>query len=279
MKKILVYLFSFSILSVSAQTKKSCCSISATEKFATLASNEKFAATHPDPLPSNFVPSNGETITYNTPDDKKANAFLVKPDRPTNNWIIMVHEWWGLNSYIKEEAEKFSREIGTVNVLAIDLYDGNVAATKEEAQKLMGGLKDARTESILKGAIALAGSNAKIFTIGWCMGGGWSLQASIMAGKQGAGCVMYYGMPETNLNKLKNLNADVLGIFAKKDQWINPKVVSKFDKDMKLAKKKLTIKSYDADHAFANPSNPKYDQVAGDDAHLQVMLFLKPKMR
>ena len=220
----------------------------------------------------------GEMITFQSPDGKKANAFLVKANKPTNNWVIMIHEWWGLNSYIQEQAEKLYNEIGIVNVLAIDLYDGQVATTKEQAQKFSGELKDARADSIIKGAISLAGPRAKIFTIGWCMGGGWSLQASLMAGKQATGCVMYYGMPETNLNKLKNLHADVLGLFAKKDDYIKPKIVDQFEKDMKLVKKNLTIKSYDAVHAFANPSNPKYDQVAGEDAHQAVLSFFKSRM-
>ncbi len=278
MKKILICLFTISNISAFAQTKKNCCSISSTEKFAALASNEKFAASHPDPLPFNFTPMKGEMITFQSPDGKKANAFLVKANKPTNNWVIMIHEWWGLNSYIQEQAEKLYNEIGIVNVLAIDLYDGQVATTKEQAQKFSGELKDARADSIIKGAISLAGPRAKIFTIGWCMGGGWSLQASLMAGKQATGCVMYYGMPETNLNKLKNLHADVLGLFAKKDDYIKPKIVDQFEKDMKLVKKNLTIKSYDAVHAFANPSNPKYDQVAGEDAHQAVLSFFKSRM-
>jgi carboxymethylenebutenolidase len=253
--------------------------MSSTQKFAMLASNEKFASSHADPLPFDFIPEKGKMITYKTSDGKDANAFVVIADKPTNNWLIVVHEWWGLNNYIKQEAEKLQTELEYTNVIAVDLYDQRVAQVAADAQKLMGELKPERATTIIKGAISYVGPKAKIYTIGWCMGGGWSMQASLLAGKQAGGCVMYYGMPETDISKLKNLDCDVLGIFGKKDQWINQKVVDQFVDDMKAAGKKLTVKMYDADHAFANPSNPHYDKEATADAHKISNTFLKTRMK
>jgi carboxymethylenebutenolidase len=139
----------------------------------------------------------------------------------------------------------------------------------------MGEMNDSRTASIINGAISYAGNNAHIATIGWCVGGGWSLQTALMAGDKADACIMYYGMPETNQDKLKKLRAPVLGIFAKHDEWINEKVVETFKNDMKASGKKLTVLTYDADHAFANPSNPKYNSTAAADAHKEVLAFLK----
>jgi carboxymethylenebutenolidase len=279
MKKILHLALVLISINLSAQNKPACCSMSATEQFAMFASNDGFAALHPDPVPFHFAPAKGSMITYNTPDGKEANAFEVKSGKPTDNWIIMIHEWWGLNDYIKQEAEKLQREVGNANILAIDLYDGKVASTASEAQQLMGGLKEERAIAIIKGAIADAGQMSSIYTIGWCMGGGWSLQAALLAGKQASGCVMYYGMPEKDLSRLKNLNCDVLGIFAKKDEHITPAVVAQFEKDMKAANKNLTVKSYDAVHAFANPSNPNYDKEASADARKLVIAFFKERIK
>ena len=262
-----------------AQIKKSCCGMSSTEQFAMLATNESFAISHHDPLPLNFTPSIGTMIQYTTEDGMDANAFVVRAHQPTNNWIIMVHEWWGLNDYIKQEAEKLQSEIGNAHVLAVDAYDGQTASVAADAQKLMGELKQERAVSIMKGAIRYTGSNSKLFTIGWCFGGGWSLQASMLAGVQAAGCVMYYGMPETDLTKLKSLETDVLGIFARKDRWINEEVVNKFTEDMKYMNKNLTVKWYNADHAFANPSNPNYNHPSADEAHKIVLAFFKSRMK
>jgi carboxymethylenebutenolidase len=115
--------------------------------------------------------------------------------------------------------------------------------------------------------------------VGWCFGGGWSLQTTIMAGKQGAGCVMYYGRPETNMDRLKEINTDVIGFFGNKDQGIPPQAVDAFEKNMKEAGKNLQVYRYDAGHGFANPSNPSYDKAATEDAHAKTIAFLRAHMR
>ena len=86
-------------------------------------------------------------------------------------------------------------------------------------------------------------------------------------------------MPEKDVNKLKTLNCDVIGFFANKDQWINPTVVAQFKTDMQTAGKNLTVYAYDSDHAFANPSNPKFYKTATEDAHAKMIAFIKARMK
>ena len=140
-------------------------------------------------------------------------------------------------------------------------------------------MKTDRAEAIIKGAIAHAGPKAQIGSIGWCFGGGWSLQTALLAGPQAEACVLYYGMPEKDVAKLKTLHTDVLGIFAEQDKWINPEVVGEFVKNMGEAEHKVTIKSYPADHAFANPSNPKFSQPYAADAHAAALTYLQKKFK
>jgi carboxymethylenebutenolidase len=154
-----------------------------------------------------------------------------------------------------------------------------VATTREDAAKLVQSVTTDRADAIIKGAIALAGSSAKIYSIGWCFGGGWSLQMSLLAGPQAAGCVMYYGMPEKDVDKLKTLHADVLGIFGNKDQYINTKLVDEFAVNMGKAEKKLILKRYDADHGFANPSNPSFDKSAKEDAWKNTLNFFTQRVK
>ena len=194
-------------------------------------------------------------------------------------YIFVIHEWWGLNDYIKKESEGLWKDLGNVNVIALDLYDQKIASTREDAAKYMQGVNSDRATAIIKGALLYAGPRAKIYTIGWCFGGGWSLQTSLLARDQAAGCVMYYGMPEKDIEKLRNLHADVLGIFGSKDQWINPKLVNQFAADMQSAHKTLIVKEYDADHAFANPSNPSFDREAKEDAYRRVIAFFKERLK
>ena len=81
--------------------------------------------------------------------------------------------------------------------------------------------------------------------------------------------------------KLKTLRCDVLNIWGTQDQWINKAVMDKFDGNMKAAGKKLTIRSYDANHGFANPSNPMgaFDEAAYKDAYKSTLDFFKAKLK
>lgn len=220
----------------------------------------------------------GKMITYKTSDGKTANAYYLESPIQTGKVILMFHEWWGLNDNIKKEAESLQKKLGYVSVMALDLYDGKVATTPTDAGKYSNGIDEKRVRNIIQGAIDFAGPNVRFGTIGWCFGGTWSLQAAIMAQKQLLGCVVYYGMPETNVEKLKTLNAPVLGIYGTKDEWINEKVVNTFKSNMLEAHKTLMVKTYPADHAFANPSNPNYDKPATEDANKAVLDFLKKTM-
>jgi carboxymethylenebutenolidase len=262
-----------------SQSKMTCCNQSATQQFAMLASNRAFVMSHKNPKPIHFQSSIGKPITYKTPDGRESTAYELKAKKTTNNYIFVIHEFWGLNDFVKRESEKIYNDLGNVNIIDLDLYDGKVATTREVASKYMQEVKEDRAQAIIKGAIAYAGPNAHIATVGWCFGGGWSLQASLLAGKQDVACVMYYGMPEQSVERLKTLNADVLGNFANKDKWINPTVVAKFQEDMKAAGKKLYVHQYDADHGFANPSNPIYDSEATKDAYAYTIAYLKPRLK
>jgi carboxymethylenebutenolidase len=143
----------------------------------------------------------------------------------------------------------------------------------------MQAAKPERLNAIIEGAFKFVGKNAKVATIGWCFGGAQALNAALLGGKQTVGCVMYYGMPEKDINRLKTLNSDVLGIFAAKEEWISPKVVAEFEANMKKAGKTVTVKSYDALHAFANPSNPNYDKAATEEASKLSTDYLKARLK
>ena len=237
-----------------------------------------FAKEHHFPTYYKLTNASGKMIQYPAQDGKEAQAYFIKSKKKTNKWLIVIQEWWGLNDNIKREAETFATELGDVNVLAVDMYDGKVATTADSAMVYMKSAKSERLENIIKGAIVYAGDKAKIYTVGWCFGGGWSLQSTILAGKQAAGCVMYYGRPETDLSRLKTINCDVIGFFGNQDAYISPKVVDQFEKDMKEVGKNVSLYRYDANHGFANPSNPVYNKQATEDAHTKAVAFLKARM-
>lgn len=278
-KTSLISVFVLLALTAVAQDDITICHTPPTEKFAFMASTKEFASAHLTPLPYVHQSEVGKMITFSTPDGQQANGYLLKAKRETNNWIFVFQEWWGLNDYIKRESEKLYNDLGNVNVIALDMYDGKVTAVREEAQKYMGEFKQDRGNAIVNGALAYAGKSAKVGTIGWCFGGGQSIQAALTSNKQAVACVMYYGMPEDNVDKLKTLNCDVLNIWPTQDRYINKEVMDKFQNSMAAAGKKLTVKSYDADHGFANPSNPKHNKEFTDDAYKNTLEFFKARLK
>lgn len=256
---------------------QNCCLPNTPQGMAVFANDKDFQRAHAEPLPFAFRSSIGQDIVFPTPDGQTARAFIIRSAKKSNKWLFVFQEWWGLNDYIRKQSETFYNDLGDVNVLALDMYDGKVASTREDAAKYMGDAKEERLQSIMEGASAFAGKKAKIASVGWCFGGGLSLKSALVSGKKAVGCVMYYGMPVDDVKELKKLKCDVLGIFATKEKWITPEVVAAFEKNMKSAHKKLTVHRYDAEHGFANPSNPNFDKKSGEDAYTKAIAYLKKR--
>ena len=255
---------------------QTCCSTNKpSPEFAMLGSDKKFVAAHAEPLAFNYIPAAGEMVSFKAADGKKSKAFLIKATVPYKKYFFVFNEWWGLNDYIKQTAEALQKELGDVNVMALDLYDGQETNKAELAGQLMQHTDAKRCLAIIMGAGTFVGEDAQIQTIGWCFGGTWSMQAAEVLKTKTKGCVLYYGAPEKNEKEIAKINFPVLAIFAKQDKWINNEVVSQFEKQMQDAGKQLTIKTYDADHAFANPSNPKHNVEFTADAHSHTVAFIK----
>jgi len=271
MKKVILAFFV--LFAVKGNAQNNCCN--ATEQFASLGSQAEFRGEHQLPKSGNSVKKTGSYIEFATPDGKKGRGYLIKSAKPSNEFLFVFHEWWGLNENIINEAEEWATTFNGVNVIALDLYDGKVATTREAAGEFMQQANEVRIRNIIQGAIDYAGAKAEIATIGWCFGGGWSMQAALMMGPQAKGCVIYYGMPERNEEMLQVLNCKVLGIFAEKDKWINRKVVGEYEKAMNELDKPYETYWYNADHAFANPSNPVFNETAAADAKAKTTEFLR----
>jgi carboxymethylenebutenolidase len=195
MKKII---FSLALLSATASlsAQKSCCLASATELFAGLTGDKEFIESHIEPRYFILDTPLGKTITFKTPAGKQGYAYEIKSATQTDNYLFIFHEWWGLNDYVKQESEKYFAALGNVNVIAVDLYNQKTAVNRDSAAKYMNAVNSNDAGDVIKGAINYAGKKARISTVGWCFGGGWSLQAALLCEKQAQACVMYYGIPK-----------------------------------------------------------------------------------
>jgi carboxymethylenebutenolidase len=175
--------------------------------------------------------------------------------------LVVIQEWWGLNDWIKENAKRMA-EKGYV-ALAPDLYRGKVTANPKVAKQLLGGLPKDRALRDLKGAIDFLSANkhvqkGKIGSIGWCMGGGFSLRLAVDDDRV-VSCVMCYGGVIDEANKLKSMQARILGIFGEEDKGIPAKSVRGFESALKEAGRAVErIHIFDgAGHGFMRPNNGK----------------------
>ena len=210
-------------------------------------------------------------------------GFLAVPDKPgVYPGVIAIHEWWGLNDWVKEQAEKLAAQ-GYV-VLAVDLYRGKVATDPSEAHELMRGLPQDRAIKDLQSAFAYLGTRKdvkqnRVGAIGWCMGGGLALQLAIHQPRLSA-CIVNYGSLPTDPNEMQQIVSPMLGNFGADDRGITPADVNAFRDSMKKINRYIDFKIYPgAGHAFENPNNTTgYRPEAAADAWARTLAFLHKAM-
>jgi carboxymethylenebutenolidase len=199
-----------------------------------------------------------KSVSYKSGGDT-VQALMYTPDgKGPFPGILVIHEWWGLNDWVKDQASKLA-DLGYV-ALAVDLYRGKVATTADEAHEIMRGVPDDRAARDLHVAFEFLKSQPnvkkdRIASIGWCMGGGYSFNVALQEPTLTAD-VINYGHLATEPESLKKINASILGIFGGQDRGIPVEDVKKFEQTMKQLGKKVEIVIYpNAGHAFENPNN------------------------
>lgn len=210
---------------------------------------------------------------------EKVTGFLALPRDPgRHRAVIAMHEWWGLNDWVKEQATNLASN-GYV-VLAVDLYHGTVTVSPFEARKLKRGLRQDLVIRAMRAAFDyLAGrpdvDPQHIGSIGWSMGGGYALQLAIHEPRLAA-CVVNYGPLPTDPVDLQRINAQVLGTFGAFDRGMPPEKVRAFEQGMNAVNKSVDMKIYhDAGHAFENPANTRgYRPELTADAWSRTVAFL-----
>lgn len=219
------------------------------------------------------------TVSFKSGNDTVSGYLVLPGTSGRHPAIIVIHEWWGLNDWVKEEAQKLAEQ-GYI-ALAVDLYRGRSTADPSEAHELMRGLPQDRGMRDLEAAFDYLAPRSdvdpkKIGSIGWCMGGGWSIQLAV-AEPRLAACVVNYGALPTDPAAITKIHAAVLGNFGAEDRGIPPESVHAFEQAMRAAGKSIDVKIYDgAGHAFENPNNTAgYRPEAAADAWTRIVSFFR----
>jgi carboxymethylenebutenolidase len=227
--------------------------------------------------------ADGKSVSYKSGDETVQGVLYTPAGKGPFPAIIVIHEWWGLNDWVKDQASKLADQ--GYEALAIDLYRGKVATTPDMAHEIMRGVPDDRAKRDLHAAFEFLQSQSnvkkdRIGAIGWCMGGGYSLDVALDEPTLAAD-VINYGHLATDPDALKKINAPILGLFGGQDRGITPDDVHKFDAAMKQLGKKVDVKIYDdAGHAFENPNNKDgYRAADAADAWKRTVNFLAENLK
>jgi carboxymethylenebutenolidase len=217
-------------------------------------------------------------------------GYLVYPELANNTQqqqepmpaVIMIHEWWGLNEHIKNQADILAKE-GYV-VLAVDLYRSEVAADSNRAMELTSSVRNNSASAIdnLQSAVNYVKSlemvdGSRIASLGWCFGGDWSLQLALNSSENPlAATIVYYGRPVTDTASLSSISWPILGIFGDQDQAIPVESVKQFTSALNTSGVTNEIYLYEGvGHAFANPSGDNYASKETADAWQKTIGFLR----
>jgi carboxymethylenebutenolidase len=220
----------------------------------------------------------GKEVQYKS-GDETVSGYLALPEKPgAHPGIVVIHEWWGLNDWVKEKARAFAAK-GYV-ALAVDLYRGTTASDPDTAHQLARGLPEDRAARDLEAAFAYIASRPdvdgrRIGAVGWCMGGGYSLALALEEPKLAA-AVIYYGRLATDAKAIQKIRARLLGNFGQEDKGIPPDSVRAFEAQARKAGVEADFKIYPAaGHGFASSRDPAVFRTdAARDADARTDAFL-----
>jgi len=223
-------------------------------------------------------------LSVRTEDDLEyfagARGFYAEPmGEDAYPGVVMIHENRGLRPEIKQAAETLAKE--GYRVLAVDLYQGTVMETQDEARAYSTQFDQAEGIRNMQAAVAFLNERGseKIASLGWCFGGKQSLELA-MSGTPLAATVVYYGGGmATTTERLAPITWPVLGIFGDQDRVIPLEMVSAFESSLDALSVPNEVHIYEGvGHAFANPSNPNFAPEATADAWAKTLTFLEQNL-
>ena len=197
--------------------------------------------------------------------------------------LIVIHEWWGLNDNVRKMADRLAGE-GYI-VLAVDLFGGETTDSPGTASQLMAAVVDhpePAQENIRRAFEFLesTGGAPAIGSVGWCFGGGWSLNAAMLLPEELDAAVVYYGHVTDDESLLQPIQAPILGLFGAEDEGIPVDLVQRFEAALQQLGKEHDIHIYPgAGHAFANPTGVSYNRDVAEDAWQKTLEFLAQNLR
>lgn len=214
-----------------------------------------------------------------------AHGYLALPAAGSGPGLVVIQEWWGLTTHIKDVTDRFAAA-GFV-ALAPDLYGGPTTHDGDEAGRLMGELPVAGAARDLAGAVDFllghdAVTSSTVGAVGFCMGGGFVLVMAAQHGRRVSAAVPFYGVLKEDYPDLSGITAPVLGHFGEQDSFTAPDSARELaDRIEKQSGVTPEFHFYPAGHAFFNDENllGTYDEEQAALAWSRTIAFLQAHVR
>jgi len=227
-----------------------------------------------------------KTSNINLPvNGNDAYAYIAQPDDDAKHpGLVLIQEWWGIEPHIVDLAHKFA-ENGFV-VAVPDLYHGKIATEPDDAERIMMMVTHNVERAVKEIIGALDSIKAmpsvepkKLGVIGFCLGG--FLAYTVASRYAGLGAVVpFYGAGYNPTPKeVARINAPVLAFYGSQDQSVPQQQIEKIERLYKEAGKDITVKVYDAGHAFLNPTHGAGNEQAAAQAWPLAIQFLKQHLQ
>jgi carboxymethylenebutenolidase len=228
-----------------------------------------------------------ETVSFKS-NGSTASGYLVKPSAGSGPGVLVIQEWWGLDSGIKEMAERLGKA-GFV-ALAPDLYHGELAAHDEmdKAAHLMQSMPPDRAGRDMSGAVDYLASHAAVTSksigvVGFCMGGMLSFIIAANRPDKVSAVVPFYGFPSGPFEPdWSRLTATISGHMAENDNHFAPDAARALEAKLRGMGKNVTLKVHPGTgHAFMGPHNAlgTLDEKLAAQIWPEVVSFLKDNVR
>ena len=228
-----------------------------------------------------------ETVSFKS-NGSTASGYLVKPSSGSGPGVLVIQEWWGLDSGIKEMAERLGKA-GFV-ALAPDLYHGQLAAHDEmdKAAHLMQSMPPDRAGRDMSGAIDYLASHSAVTSesigvVGFCMGGMLSFIIAANRPDKVSAVVPFYGFPSGPFEPdWSRMTATISGHMAENDNHFAPDAARALEAKLRGMGKKVTLKVHPGTgHAFMGPHNAlgTLDEKLAAQIWPEVVSFLKDNVR
>ena len=205
--------------------------------------------------------SMAETVEFQS-NGETAPGYLVRPPAGSGPGVVVIQEWWGLDSGIKSTADRLGAA-GFV-ALAPDLYHGELAGHDEmdKAAELMQRLPPERAARDMSGAVDYladhdAVTGGGIGVVGFCMGGMLSLILAANRPDKIKAVVAFYGFPQGEMEPdWSGLTASVRGHMAENDDFFGPDAARSLEEKLRAMGKDVTFTIHPGTgHAFMGPHN------------------------